>query len=236
MRSFGSLPATVVVAAAAALLGGCFGSPSGTEQAAGRTPDPPVSDLAAEDTGVPHVEEMPGALFELQLIGVRHHGGGNAGESAGNVIFVALDGPTEISLREGEFRVLDADGTDGTAALQLPAPDPDGDGQTAYAVIARALGAPGGTASLTTCLTDATEAVACGDMTATPTRQTGPPERLDISAQALFTHTDLDSTGTAEDHALFADEGLLPHWAYGNDGLRLLQLGFVEVVADPSGI
>jgi len=41
---------------------------------------------------------------------------------------------SKIMLTEGDFAVLDANGTDGPAAFQLPNPDPDGDGVTEYSV------------------------------------------------------------------------------------------------------
>ncbi len=61
---------------------------------------------------------------------------------------------TKILLTEGEFAVLDANGTDGEAAFQLPNPDPDCDGTTEYSVYVRALGKPGGSADMQTCYTD----------------------------------------------------------------------------------
>jgi hypothetical protein len=77
----------------------------------------------------------------------------------GHRIFVDLGRtglPANASTREGEFTVLDANGTDGTAAFQLPNPDPDGDGTTAYSVYVRALGKPDGKATMQSCYEDAT--------------------------------------------------------------------------------
>lgn len=64
--------------------------------------------------------------------------------------------PTDIYLTEGpEFAVLDCDGTDGSAELQLPDPDPGPSHPncTAYGVYVRALGKPGGTADVNLCAT-----------------------------------------------------------------------------------
>ena len=57
----------------------------------------------------------------------------------GSRIFVPREGNAKINLKEGDFLVLDANGTDGSAAFQLPNPDPDNDGTTTYSVFARAL-------------------------------------------------------------------------------------------------
>src|SRR5262245_27728004 len=55
-------------------------------------------------------------------------------DGRGHRIFVPLDGTAKIMLKEGDFAVLDANGTDGIAAFQLPAPDPNKDGITNYSV------------------------------------------------------------------------------------------------------
>ncbi|MEA3422251.1 MAG: hypothetical protein U9Q80_00325 [Bacillota bacterium] len=102
-----------------------------------------------------------GAHFNLNIIGV------NAKENmpdnaAGHVIFVPLEGKTKIMLFEGDFAVLDKNGTDKDgAAFQLPKPgiDPyliggdmtDVDTVTDYSVFVRSLGKPGGWATITTC-------------------------------------------------------------------------------------
>ena len=78
----------------------------------------------------------------------------------GHRIFVPLFGKTKIMLSEGDYAVLDANGTDGSAGFQLPAPgldaylvgDPgDADVESAYSVFVRPLGKPGGWATITTC-------------------------------------------------------------------------------------
>jgi hypothetical protein len=74
--------------------------------------------------------------------------------SIGSRIFVPLEGNSKIMLSQGDFGVLDANGTDGTASFQLPNPDPENDGHTEYSVWARALGTPGGSSTTTTCATD----------------------------------------------------------------------------------
>lgn len=100
--------------------------------------------------------------YQLNIIGTTDKNdltdddwGGN-----GHRIFVDLWGETRIALSEGDYAVLDANGTDGWASFQLPAPgldayivgDPgDADVESDYSVFIRPLGKPGGWATITTC-------------------------------------------------------------------------------------
>src|SRR6266550_2747221 len=100
-----------------------------------------------------------GAHYTLNIIGVPKDKSPDFTGGNGHRIFVDLGktgalANTRINLTEGDFAVLDANGTDGTAAFQLPNPDPDGDGTTVYSVFARALGTPGGKSLTTTCAID----------------------------------------------------------------------------------
>ena len=74
-----------------------------------------------------------GKHYNLNVIGVPKDK--SATITSGNRIFLPLLGRTRINLSQGEFAVLDANGTDGTAAFQLPAPDADGDSVTSYSVV-----------------------------------------------------------------------------------------------------
>lgn len=78
----------------------------------------------------------------------------------GHRIFVDLYGESRISLTKGDYAVLDANGTDGWASFQLPAPgldafvvgeEGDADVTSDYSVFVRPLGKPGGWATITTC-------------------------------------------------------------------------------------
>ena len=91
-----------------------------------------------------------GPHYNLNIIGVPKDKTATMDNNSGHRIFVKLDGKSRILLTEGPFQVLDANGTDGLAAFQLPNPDPDGDGTTVYSVYARALGKPGGKATMNT--------------------------------------------------------------------------------------
>jgi hypothetical protein len=97
--------------------------------------------------------------YTLNIIGTGSKNPDMTGNE-GRRIFVPLNGESRIYLHEGSFAVLDANGTDGTAAFQLPKPgldayivgDPgDADVESAYSVFIRPLGKPGGWATITTC-------------------------------------------------------------------------------------
>src|SRR3989338_5788864 len=109
----------------------------------------PIS--ASAGNGAPN-----GAHYTLNIIGVPKNKTADMTGNNGRRIFVPDSGKAKILLTEGDFQVLDANGTDANgASFQLPNPDPDGDGVTAYSVYVRALGKPGGSAKMQSCYTDA---------------------------------------------------------------------------------
>jgi hypothetical protein len=112
-------------------------------------------DEGTTGNGSPKVKK----LFSLNIIGVSKNKNVDM-DNNGHRIFVPLYGKAKIELVEGEFEVLDANGTDGPAVLQIPKPDLDpylvGDKGNAdtisdYSVFVRPLGKPGGWATITTC-------------------------------------------------------------------------------------
>jgi len=97
--------------------------------------------------------------YQLNIIGTSDKNPNMTGGN-GARIFVDLVGDSRIALYEGDYAVLDANGTDGWASFQLPKPgldaflvgDPgDADVVSEYSVFIRPLGKPGGWATLTTC-------------------------------------------------------------------------------------
>lgn len=185
-----------------------------------------------------------GQHYTLNIIGVDANQD-RPDRAAGHVIFVDLTGMTKINLAEGDFKVLDKDGTDGTAAFQLPNPDPDGDGTTAYSVYARALGKPGGSAKMQTCFYDEETATDyCSmdddgsDVAVNFIRSKGKSTFTNVSKELLFIYADTDGDGNVERYSLFSDEGDSYWWEYTNSGLRLAQLRFYDcsttVGDDPS--
>lgn len=169
-----------------------------------------------------------GAHFNLNIIGVSNRIKSDI--TTGGRIFVPLSGTSKILLSEGDFAVLDGNGTDGTAAFQLPDPDPDGDGTTSYSVFARALGKPGGSATVTTCATDpATGEELCSTESLVLVRSAGRQRFENVSRELLFIEADIDGDGDVERVSLFDDSLQDFLWQVDNQGLRLAQLRFYQV-------
>lgn len=177
-----------------------------------------------------------GAHYGLNIIGVAQDKTADMTGNNGHRIFVPLTGTSKIGLAEGDdFQVLDANGTDRDGAkFQLPNPDPDGDGVTEYSVFARALGKPGGSASMETCATDRVtgEEVCDLDAPLTVVRSKGKSSFTNVSRDLLFIDVDLDSDGTRERLSLFDDRLRDYFWSYDNKGLKVLQIRFYEVPFD----
>jgi hypothetical protein len=171
-----------------------------------------------------------GAHYNLNIVGVPSGKTADMTGSNGHVIFVPLKGSTKISLSEGDFQVLDANGTDGRAAFQLPNPDPDNDGVTTYSVWARALGQPGGSSTTTTCATDpVTGELFCSNESLVLVRDKGKSSFTDVSRDLLYIFADLDGDGVVERIPLFDSRLTDFFWQYDNNGLRLAQLRFYEI-------
>ena len=149
----------------------------------------------------------------------------------GSRIFVPLWGKAKINLEEGDFGVLDANGTDADGArFSLPNPDPDGDGTTTYSVYARALGTPGGTSTTTTCATDpVTDEEICSTESMVLVRNGGKSTFDNVSRELLYVNYDLDGDGKAELTPLFSDKLEDYFWDYDNKGLKVAQLRFYEL-------
>jgi hypothetical protein len=194
--------------------------------APGATPSLSGESALATGNGAPN-----GAHFNLNIIGVSKDKsvdftGGNGGR-----IFVDLVGSTKINLTEGSYQVLDANGTDGTAAFQLPNPD-NGTGQLAYSVWVRALGKPGGKASMASCFTELSTATTwcnSGELTVSLNRVAGGQKFVDVSKGLLQVCADVDAdplVTTLQLVPLFSDLGTDYFWQYDNSGLKLAQMRF----------
>jgi hypothetical protein len=186
-----------------------------------------------ELTGAP-----TGPHYNLNIIGVPKNKTASMTGNNGRRIFVKLEGNTKIYLSEGDFQVLDANGTDGDGAkFQLPNPDPDSTGTTWYSVFGRALGQPGGSATMTTCGTDTgTGDEYCSTFQAVFIRDKGSTFR-NVSKYLLYIYADTDGDGDPDKrYSLFDDELENYLWSYDNDGLKLLQLRFYEVSTTVPGL
>ena len=204
-------------------LSGCDNSAATAPSAT--APRPGESSLATGN-GAPS-----GAHYNLNIIGVSKDksvdfSGGNGGR-----IFVDLVGSTKITLTEGPYQVLDANGTDGRAQFQLPNPD-NGTGQLAYSVWVRSGGKPGGSASMASCFTElSTASTWCnsGDLVVNLNRVAGGQKSVDVSKQLLQVCADVNAdplVTTLQLVPLFSDLGTDYFWQYDNSGLRLAQMRF----------
>ena len=174
-----------------------------------------------------------GAHYNLNIIGVPKDKTADMTNNNGHRIFVSLTGNTKINLSMGDFQVLDANGTDGTAAFQLPNPDPDNNGVTEYSVFARALGKPGGSSTTTTWAQDPVT----GDWYTSVysmvlVREKGKSTFTNVSKELLYIYADItpdDGIDNVVRVPLF-DSRLEDYlWNYDNNGLKLVQLRFYEI-------
>jgi hypothetical protein len=175
--------------------------------------------------------KLTGAHYNLNIIGVPQGKTADMTGDNGHRIFVPRFGNAKILLGEGPFGVIDANGTDGNgASFQLPNPDPDGDGVTAYSVFARALGKPGGKSTTTTCMLDTTtNETYCSIYSMVLVRSKGQSKFDNVSKELLYVYADTNLDGVIERLPLFADPLDQYYWDYTNDGLHLAQLRFYEV-------
>ena len=178
-----------------------------------------------------------GSHYTLNIIGVPQEKSADmtSDNGIGSRIFVPLEGNSKILLTEGDFAVLDANGTDGSASFQLPNPDPDNTGHTEYSVYARALGTPGGSSTTTTCATDPDtldEICSTESMVLVRDSKGGKSTFTNYSRELLYVYYDLDGDGTTERYPLFDDRLEDYFWDYDNKGLRIAQLRFYEHSTD----
>jgi hypothetical protein len=210
--------------------------------------DPPALSVSETGNGAPS-----GAHYTLNIIGVAKDKSPNFSGGDGHRIFVGLgrtgSATTRINLIEGDFGVLDANGTDGVAAFQLPNPDPDGNGTTSYSVYVRALGKPGGKATMQSCYEDATGTWCAADfpdgvqpITIERTKS-GVAKFVNVSKDLLYVDyctawaagddlvlgTADDVCTTVDQVALFSNTLTSYFWSYDNEGLKVAQLRFYEV-------
>ena len=177
----------------------------------------------------------PGAHFNLNLLGMQK--GKTANMSGGSKIFIYYEGVTKIMLKEGDYAVLDANGTDGTAQFQLPNPDPEGDGgQLAYSVWIRPV-AGKGSVSFATCFTEtSSNSVYCyaGSLVQNLTKNN---KFSDVSKDLLQVCADVDTTDgiDLELVPLFSDLGEDYFWEVDNNGMRNVQMRFYPLSTTPIG-
>jgi hypothetical protein len=179
-----------------------------------------------------------GAHYNLNIIGVSQSKTATMDDNNGHRIFVNLEGQSKILLTEGDFAVLDANATDGSAKFQLPNPDVNNTGTTTYSVYARALGKPFGKASMVTGATapgedgifgTADDEIVYSLAVLEVERSKGKSSFENVSKYLLYIYIDLDGDGVAEHYNIFNDSFQDYFWQYDNNGLKLLQLRFYDI-------
>lgn len=200
--------------------------------------------LAAPGNGAP----SGGHDWNLNIIGVQNPKNFNIDEVDGKLVahdngrrlFVKLnkDGTkitTRINLKMGDsFQVIDPDGTDGQATLQLVDPygaawDPtidDPSDNAAYRILIRALGKPGGNAVITTGFTNESGVDWLSLENVNIERKKGKSVFEDRTLELTTIYVDYDLDGTPEYYPIFGNELWDYFWDYDNYGLKNLQMRF----------
>ena len=197
-----------------------------------------------------------GPHFNLNIIGVDKAKTAPLTGAERHTIFVALGArdaaiESRIYLAPGDFQVCDgnafdtATACDGSkvaaqgAVFQLPCntnltsspgtvviPCSVGD-QASYEIWARALGKPGGKATITTCATDpSTGEVVCSTENVVLVRKTGKSTFKNVTNELSSLVGDVNGDGTLERVSLFSGGLEDFFWQYDNQGLKLAQLRF----------
>ncbi len=195
-----------------------------------------------------------GSHYNLNIIGVENPKTADMTDSNRHTIFVGLGRngavTSKINLYQGEFKVLDGNGTDSNgAAFQLPANNceaaidanlPSDDctnfDTLNYSVWARALGQPGGKAEVTTCRTDTVDSdgnVATEELCSTETLYLevttgkGSKQFEDVTKELTTLCLNIDADPQCDVREQLFDYASESYWwDYVNKGLRLLQLRF----------
>ena len=175
-----------------------------------------------------------GPHYNLNIIGAPKEKGGSWADDYnhdnGHRIFVPLYGRTAINLVKGDtFDVIDADGTDGKAKLQLEDPYPGDTTNSVYEIYVRALGKPGGKAVMTSYFEDADGNQWYSVENVELIRKKGQSrfDKKTLELTTILLDTDGDGIGD-ERHYLF-DEEMDYFWEYDNKGLKHAQLRFYLV-------
>ena len=158
--------------------------------------------------------------------------GGQRAQDIDGTLALNIDRRNKIYLEQtydGSFQVSDGNACDADGALfRLPAPG-------AYDIYARALGKPGGAATMTTCATGAGEdgvlntaddEIVCSTENVLLVRTKGKSTFTNVTTELTTITADIDGDGYTETVNIF-DPSLYDYfWNYENRGLRLAQLRF----------
>jgi hypothetical protein len=169
-----------------------------------------------------------GGCYNLQVIGVPSKKA-DLTDSNRHSLFVPIGGKTKILLSEGDFQVLDGNGTDGSAAFRLPNPDPTNSGVSAYSVYARVVGKPGGAIDMNTCAYDTLGDLYCSQDTLSMKRISGNSKFQNVSQDLLYIYADIDDDGQIDRVPLFSDQLSDYYWNVDTTGRAHAQLKFCPV-------
>lgn len=172
--------------------------------------------------------KMPsGTHYNLNIIGSPKDNK-DVGDSMGHTLFVKLNGKTRIYMTQatdGQFKIVDRDGTDGTARFNI-APG-------YYDVYARALGKPGGDVHIEAWgefSDDIGAPIKLGEVDLTRTK--GKPQTVNIN-KLFYVDVILIVDGLEVEYEntwVFDIVELLEYyWEYYNNKLKLLQVRFYKV-------
>lgn len=170
-----------------------------------------------------------GGCYNLQIIAVKSKSAPLT-DSNRHTIFVPISGNTKINLGEGDFQVIDGNGTDADGArFTLPNPDPTNSGTSAYSVFARLVGKPGSGIDLTTCAVDSTGATYCSEETLSMSRIAGTSKFVNATQQLLYIYADIDGDGDIDRVPLFSTALADYYWDVDTLGRAHAQLKFCPV-------
>lgn len=158
--------------------------------------------------------------------------GGDKAEYLNGQLATQIDKKNKIYLEQsfdGSFQVLDGNACDSDGArFKLPAPG-------SYDIWARALGKPGGSATMTTCATGTGEdgvlgtgddEIVCSTENVLLVRDKGRSSFTNVTSELTTITADLDGDGSYETYQLFDSDMYDYFWNFENRGLRLAQLRF----------
>lgn len=169
-----------------------------------------------------------GNCYNLQLIAVKDKNA-SLTDSNRHTIFLGMNKSTKILLSEGTFKVIDGNGTDGSASFSLPNPDPTNSGITAYSVFMRMVGKPDSRIDMSTCAYDATGALYCSEETVSMSRLVGKSTFQNVSRELLYIYADLDGDGVIDRVPLFDSRLSDYFWDVDSQGRAHAQLKFCPV-------
>jgi hypothetical protein len=169
-----------------------------------------------------------GGCYNLQIIALKSKSAPMT-NTDGHSLFILQDAKTQILLQEGDFSVIDRNGTDGKAIFSLPNPDPTNSGKTVYSVFMRLVGKPGSKVDISTCAYDSTGALYCSQDQVSMQRIAGTSRFLNVSQQLLYVYADINGDGVVDRVPLFGSALQDYFWDVDSLGRLHAQVRFCPV-------